>query len=107
MSMRVRGSIKRRLTLTLMLTTGLSLFFACLSFLIYDVITIRSAMIGQAAALARVIGLNSAFALTFDDPQAATETLGTLSGVSPVTAVDLEDSLRDQPQRRRATVHRV
>ena len=91
MSMRSRGSIKRRLTLTLMLTTGLSLFLACLSFWTYDVITIRKAMVGQATALARVIGLNSAVALAFDDPQAATETLGALSAVRPVTAAVIYD----------------
>ena len=89
--MRMRSSIKRRLTLTLMLTTALSLFLACLSFWIYDVITIRKAMVGQATALARVIGLNSAVALTFDDQQAATETLGALSAINLVTAAVIYD----------------
>ena len=91
MSMRVRGSIKRRLTLTLMLTTGLCLFLACASVWIYDVITIRKAMIEQATAIAKVIGLNSEAALTFDDQYAAAETLGALGAVEPVTAAVIYD----------------
>jgi len=34
--------------------------------------------------LAEVVGINSAVALTFDDPVAATETLGALDAVEPV-----------------------
>lgn len=91
MPMRIKNSIKRRLTLTLMLTTGLCLSLACLSFWIYDVITIRKAMIGQATAIAKVIGLNSTAALAFDDEFTAAETLGALSAVKAVTAAVIYD----------------
>ncbi len=91
MPMEIRNSIKRRLTLTLMLTTGFCLSLACLSFWIYDVVTIRKAMVGQAIAISKVIGLNSTAALVFDDEFAAAETLGALSAVNPVTAAVIYD----------------
>jgi len=68
-----------------MLAVGLSLCIACISFWVYDVITIRQAMTSQATALARVIGINSAVPLAFADQQAASETLGALSAVTAVT----------------------
>jgi len=74
-----------------MTTTGLCLFLACLSFWVYDVVTIRKAMVGQATAIAQVVGLNSAVALTFDDQGAATETLAALSAVEAVTAAVIYD----------------
>jgi methyl-accepting chemotaxis protein len=74
-----------------MTTTGLCLFLACLSFWVYDVVTIRKAMVGQATAIAQVVGLNSAVALTFDDQDAATETLAALSAVEAVAAAVIYD----------------
>jgi len=85
MNLGIKGSIKRRLTLTVMLTVGLSLCLACISFWVYDVVTIRQAMANQATALARVIGINSAVPLAFSDQQAASETLSALSAVTAVT----------------------
>ena len=92
MSLGIKGSIKRRLTLTVMLTVGFSLFLACLSFWVYDVVTIRQAMTSQATALARVIGINSAVPLAFADQQAASETLGALSAVTAVTEAVIYDA---------------
>ncbi len=74
-----------------MLATGLCLFLACLAFWIYDVLTIRKSMVEQATAIAQVVGLNSAVALTFDDPSAAEETLDALSAVVPVAAAAIYD----------------
>ncbi len=85
-------SIKRRLTLTLMVATGLCLSLACLAFWTYDALTIRKATVEQATAIARVVGLNSAVALTFDDQAAAAETLGALSAVAPVAAAVIYDA---------------
>jgi methyl-accepting chemotaxis protein len=91
MSEEIRGSINRRMTLTVMLTTGISLFLACVSFWIYDFVTIRDAMTSQATTLARVIGINSAVALSFDDAMAADETLSALSVATPVEAAVIYD----------------
>jgi methyl-accepting chemotaxis protein len=90
-----RHSISRKLTMTVLLTSSASLLMACLVFVIYDVVTLRRAMTQEAGTLARVIGINSAVALTFDDPAAATETLAALSAADPV----LEAIIYDQEGR--------
>jgi len=84
-------SISRKLTLTVLLTSSGSLLLACLVFVLYDVITLRRAMTQDAGTLARVIGINSAVALTFDDPGAASETLGALSAADSVLAAVIYD----------------
>ncbi len=86
-----RQSISRKLTLTVLLTSGGSLLLACLVFVAYDVVTLRRAMIRDAGTLARVIGINSAVALTFDDPAAASETLGALSAAESVLSAAIYD----------------
>ena len=40
-----RSTINRKLTITIIATTGGSLLLACLMFLVYDVITLRRSMI--------------------------------------------------------------
>jgi methyl-accepting chemotaxis protein len=85
------ASINRRMTVTVMITTGLSLFLACLSFGIYDVISIRQAMSRQATTLANVIGVNAAATLASDDREAAARAIGALSAATPVTAAVLYD----------------
>jgi methyl-accepting chemotaxis protein len=87
----VRHSINRKLTLMVVLTTGASLFLACLAFVAYDVVTVRQQMARNAVTLAEVIGINSGIALTFDDRRAATETLGALSAAEPVLAAAIYD----------------
>ncbi len=87
----VRHSINRKLTLMVVLTTGASLFLACLAFVAYDVVTVRQQMARNAATLAEVIGINSGVALTFDDQRAATETLHALSAADPVVAAAIYD----------------
>ncbi len=86
-----RQSISRKLTITVLLTSGGSLLLACLVFVAYDVVTLRRAMIRDAGTLARVIGINSAVALTFDDPAAASETLAALSGAQSVLRATIYD----------------
>ena len=87
----VRRSIHRKLTLMVVLSTGASIFLACLAFVAYDVVTVRQQMARNAATLAEVIGINSGVALTFDDRRAATETLGALSAAEPVQAAAIYD----------------
>ncbi len=90
-SYRVQGSLHRQLTLMVVLTTGASLFLACLAFVAYDMSTLRAAMARDAATLARVVGLNSSAAITFDDRRAAAETLAGLEAADPVEAAVLYD----------------
>ena len=86
-----KNSINRKLTLTVALTTGTSLLLACIVFASYDVIALRRAMTREAATLAKVVGINTAIALTFDDAAAATETLGALSAAVPVLVAAVYD----------------
>jgi methyl-accepting chemotaxis protein len=86
-----RHSINRKLSLTVLFTTGASLLLACLVFVAYDVISLRAAMARDAGTLARVIGINSAVALTFEDSAAATETLGALAAAESVLAAVIYD----------------
>ncbi len=88
---RARNSINRKLTLMLVLTTGISLLLACLAFVAYDVVTLRQAMVRNTSTLAEVIGSNSKAALLFDDAEAAKETLAALTAAEPVTAAVLYD----------------
>jgi methyl-accepting chemotaxis protein len=85
------GGLNRRLTLTVLLTSGTALFLACAAFVAYDVVTLRSGIVQSASTLAEVIGINTAVALTFDDPEAATETLGSLAAVKPIRAAIIYD----------------
>ncbi len=72
-------SIRRKLTLLIMLTSVVVLLFASAAFLVNDLITFRNSMVDDLEALAKVIGTNSSAALVFNDPKAAEETLSALS----------------------------
>ena len=84
-------SISRKLTLTVLITSGGSLLLACLVFVVHDAVTLRRAMVRDANTLAQVIGINSAVALTFDDRTAATETLEALTAAHAVLRATIYD----------------
>ena len=71
-------SIKRKLTLIITLTSALALTLACAGFVLQDVATFREDLVENTSALATIIGQNTVAALTFNDPVAATDALGTL-----------------------------
>jgi len=71
-------SIRRKLTLLMLLTSVVALLLACGSFLTYDVATFRRKLALELSVLADVIGSNSTAALTFDDAGAARDALGAL-----------------------------
>lgn len=72
-------SIKRKLTVVIMSTTVVVLFLASTSFVAYELITFRRAMVRDYTVLAQVSAENSAAALAFDDAGAATENLTALT----------------------------
>jgi signal transduction histidine kinase len=76
-------SIRRKLTLLMLLTSVVALLLACGSFLTYDVATFRRKLALELSVLADVIGSNSTAALTFDDAGAARDALGALRGPRP------------------------
>ena len=72
-------SIKRKLTLIMMLIGIVALVLSCASFIIYDQITSRHAKARDLEATAKIIGNNSTAALAFNDPDSAKEILSALS----------------------------
>ena len=86
------GSIGRRLAAAVFLTSGIALALACLVFVIYDVLSLRTSTVRDAETLAQVIGLNTADALTFNDPAAAALTLQSLSAAPEIIAAVVYDA---------------
>src|SRR6185437_14491445 len=73
-----RSSISRRLTLMNLLVSASALLLASIGFLAYDQYTFREGLVRNLSAQAQIIGSNSASAITFNDPQAADNTLSAL-----------------------------
>ncbi len=72
-------SIKRKLTLIIMLTSSVALLLAGTAFGTYELIMFRRAMTSHLLTLAEIIGANNTAALAFNDQSAARETLTALS----------------------------
>src|SRR5258708_12397369 len=71
-------SIKRKLMLITMLTSGLAVVLSSAGFLIYDLISFRHSLSQDLMTQAEIIGYNSAAAMAFKDESAATGTLSAL-----------------------------
>jgi PAS domain S-box-containing protein len=72
-------SIKRKLTLIIMLISSVALLLACASFISYDLITSRRAMVRDLQTQAEMIGLGSTAALSFNDQKYGQEILTALA----------------------------
>ena len=72
------GTIGRKLTVLMMLTSSVALLVACTTFLAYDVYTFRRGMSQDLATLADVIGSQTTAALSFRDSAAARRHAGVL-----------------------------
>jgi signal transduction histidine kinase/DNA-binding response OmpR family regulator len=70
-----RQSVGRKLTTAVVTTSGVTLIAACAVFVIYDYVTVRYRLVRDVTMLADVVGTNSTAALTFEDAEAAAETL--------------------------------
>ncbi|MBD3236166.1 MAG: response regulator [Candidatus Eisenbacteria bacterium] len=82
-------SIKRKLTLIIMLTSGVALLLAATAFISYELITYRARMVHNISALGDIIEANSTAALTFGDPDSAEETLHGLTATEQIVAAAL------------------
>jgi len=78
--------IRRKLTLIIMLTSGVALLLACAAFLAHDLVTLRRTTARNLSILARAIGANSKAPIVFGDRGAAEETLAVLSGERHIVA---------------------
>jgi two-component system sensor histidine kinase/response regulator len=79
-------SIRRKLTLIMMLISVVALVLSCASFIVYDQIFSRRAMAQELKSVAKIIGSNSTAAITFNDPDSATEILAALSARPQITS---------------------
>lgn len=75
-----KPSLRRKLTLIIMLTSSVVLLLACVAFVGFDVLMFRRGLVESVSSLAEVVGNNTTAALDFNDPAAATQTLGALRG---------------------------
>jgi uncharacterized membrane protein affecting hemolysin expression len=82
-------SIRRKLTLTVMITTCTAILLACGAFFAFDIHALRQSRMHDLETLAEVLGSNSTAALTFNDPAAAREVLQSLSAKEHVMAACL------------------
>ncbi len=71
-------SIRRKLIMIIMFTSGVILLLACAAFMLKDVAGFRSRVASDVASVAQVIGLNSQGALLFFDQQTAEKNLSAL-----------------------------
>ena len=85
------SSIKRKLTLIIMLTCSVALVLACGAILYFEHAGTKQILEHNTQVMANVIGANSAAALSFKDKKAATETLAALQAEPYVLSACLYD----------------
>lgn len=90
-------SIKRKLTVIIMLTSTVALLLACLAFLSYELITFRSAIVQNLSTLAEVIGANCRAALVFNDRKSADETLAALAAEPHIVSAEIYEANSSTP----------
>lgn len=84
--------IRHKLMIISLLTTVTALVLACVAFVTYEQIDFRQSMTRDLSITARMIGINSSAALSFDDPQFAEQTLQALDAQPHVVAACIYDS---------------
>jgi signal transduction histidine kinase/ActR/RegA family two-component response regulator len=89
---RSQPSIRRKLTLTIAITSALALALAAMAAVVYDISTYRQALTRDLEALADLLGHNSTASLAFGDAAAARDTLSSLSARPEVEAAGLYTS---------------
>ena len=82
-------SIRRKLTLIVMVSTCTAILLACGAFFAFDIRTLRQSRMHDLETFAEVLGSNSTAALTFNDPAAAREVLESLSAKEHIMAAAL------------------
>ena len=84
--------IKRRITAVIMLTSLTVMALTVASFIAYDIITFRSAMVEHLSTLARVVAANSTDPLAFKNVKDAANTLTSLRAEPEIIAAALYDA---------------
>jgi signal transduction histidine kinase len=79
-----RSTLTRRLTVTVVLSSLTALLSASVAFLAYDAHASRAAFVTRITTEADIVALNSVAPVLFDDPEAASQTLGGLRAEAAV-----------------------
>jgi signal transduction histidine kinase/ActR/RegA family two-component response regulator len=82
-------SIKRKLTLLAMLTSGIAVVLSSASFLIYDLVTFRNLLSQDLMTEAEIVAYNSAAAMAFNDEASANVQLSALTAKSDLVVAVL------------------
>ncbi len=69
-------SIKHKLTLLSVLASGSALILACAAFVAYDGVVFRDTLVQNIATQAKIVGINSAAALLFNEPRIGNRNFG-------------------------------
>src|SRR5439155_4204188 len=77
-------SIKKKLTIIIVLTCSVALLLSCGLFMIYDFLHLRDQMRNRISMLAGVVEANCRASLSFEDRHSAEETLATLGAEEPI-----------------------
>ncbi len=83
--------IARKLTIIIMLTSSLALLLTCLAFVSYELVVFRSGTASELAIIARMVGDNSAAALSFNDASSAEQTLKSLNAAPHIVGAAVYD----------------
>jgi signal transduction histidine kinase/uncharacterized membrane protein affecting hemolysin expression len=83
--------ISKKLTLTMMTASGVSLLLACLFFFSFDVFAFRRSVAGHLKSLASITGANVAASITYHDPKSANLVLQSLRGEPNIIGARIYD----------------
>jgi signal transduction histidine kinase len=86
------GSITRKLTMLVLLTSGTVVLLTCGTLLAYEVVTFRWSMVRTLTTLAQVVSANSTAALAFDNRGDAADVLAALGAEPHIVAAALYDN---------------
>ncbi len=83
--------IKRKLTVIIMLTSGVALLLACIAFVVYDQVSFRRTMAAELMVLTDMFDDNVAPGLTFNDSKSIESTLNSLNAHKHIVAAAVYD----------------
>jgi PAS domain S-box-containing protein len=84
-------TIGKKLTLIVMLTSGVAMLLTSLGFIAYERFSFRKSLVGDIMTTAEIMGDNTSAALSFGDPESAEDTLKSLAAKPQIVAAALYD----------------
>ena len=79
MSLLRRLPLRHKLTAIALIAAAVALLLTCASFVAYELVTFRAALVQRLTTQAEIVGRQSAAAVVFKDPETATDTLAALA----------------------------